>query len=216
MALENKKAEAVLLAGLRRGDPQAFTQLVDTYGGKIHALSRRYAKTEADAEDITQEIFIAVCKSIGAFRGEAALSTFIYRVALNHCLKHADRMRPDTLPFDDLPLTDDTHNPARHAEQRELAREVETALATLSDGHRDVVILHEMHGLTYSECAALLKVPVGTVKSRLSNAFVRLRERLSGYVHGDTADVDKAGVKMGGEKEPTTIGLLKRTAGGAP
>ena len=75
--------------------------------------------------------------------------------------------------------------PAQCAEQNELKERIETALSQLSEDHRQVVILHEMHGLTYSECAEALGVPVGTVKSRLFNAFRRLRSSLGGYVLGE-------------------------------
>ena len=174
---------------MQRGDGAAFAEFVDRYGGRVHGLARRYARCEADAEDLTQEIFVEVCRAIGGFRGEAALSTWVYRVALNHCLKHQGRLKPESVPFDDLPFADDSGDPARRAVQRELADRVEDALSTLTDGHREVVILHEMHGLTYAECAEVMGIPVGTVKSRLSNAFGRLRERLGRYVRGEEEEI---------------------------
>jgi RNA polymerase sigma-70 factor (ECF subfamily) len=196
---QGSSEEKILLAGMRRGDPAAFTRLVDTYGGKIHALVRRYASTEADAEDITQESLIEICRSIGSFRGESALSTFIYRIAVNRCLKYRERQQrlPEgSVSLDGLPFAaDDTQDPMRQATRNELAQEVNSALRTLSEGHREVVILHEMHGLTYAECADVLKVPIGTVKSRLFHAFARLRERLSGYVRGEECPL------LSGEKE---------------
>lgn len=179
-----KAEEARCLAGLRRGDAAAYGWLLDTFGGRVHGLARRYTRSEADAEDLTQEIFLALHASLPKFRGEAALSTFIYRVAMNHCLKHRARQRPESVPYDDLPLASpEQQRPDRVAAQGELASTVEAALATLSLDHRDVVVLHELHGLTYAECATILGVPVGTVKSRLFNAFKRLRGQLEGYVH---------------------------------
>lgn len=180
-------AEQKHLRDLRRGDPNAFAAFVDAHGPTVHRLSRRYAATEADAEDLTQEIFVALSQALPGFRGDAKLSTWVYRVALNHCIKHAQRRRPDPLPLDDrLPCADgDGGSPHQYAARRELSRRVEDALNVLSDGHREVVVLHEMHGLTYAECADVLGIPVGTVKSRLSNAFVRLRERLGSYVMGE-------------------------------
>lgn len=174
-----------LVRKMQCGDAAAFTEFVDRFGARIHALSRRYSPTEADAEDLTQEIIVAVCKGIGGFRGDSALSTWVYRVAMNRCLKRAQRVTPDSVPFDDLPLCDERHDPVRHATRRELSERVDAALDTLSDGHREVVILHEIHGLTYAECASVLGIPVGTVKSRLSNAFGRLRVQLARYVRGD-------------------------------
>lgn len=183
-----------LVRQMQSGKADAFERFVDAYGGRVHGLTRRYARTEADAEDLTQEVFVDLCRGIANFRGEAALATWVYRVALNHCLKYQGRLRPEGVDLDglagaDAASTDADSDPLRHAARRELADRVEDALAGLTPGHRDVVILHEMHGLTYAECATILSIPVGTVKSRLSNAFGRLRGRLSDYVLGTEAAV---------------------------
>ena len=168
--------------------PGAWAAFVDTYGPRLHRLARRYAPCEADAEDLTQEVFVALYQSLSSFRGEASLATWSYRVALNHCLKHAAKARPITVPYDearDQPAPD-MSSPAHQSARRELSGQIETALEHLSPSHRDAVILHELHEMTYAECAAVLGVPVGTVKSRLSTAFRRLRESLGGYVLSDT------------------------------
>lgn len=170
---------------IRTGDRGAFEEFLDAYGGRVHRLARRYARAETDAEDLTQEIFLDLYRCIGSFRGESQLGTWVYRVAVNHCLKHRARVRPESLPLDESQAGQDWQSdPARCAQKRELSEQVRSALDDLSPLHRDVVILHELHGLTYGECAALLDVPVGTVKSRLSNAFRRLRDSLGGYVLG--------------------------------
>ncbi len=169
------------------GDPGAFAAFVDGYGPRLHRLVRRYTACEADAEDLTQEIFVDLYRSMAGFRGASALATWTWRVALNHCRKHAGRARPATVPYDEAlgEREAEEHGPARHAARRELSEQVHAALDGLSPEQRDVVILHEMQELTYRECAAILQVPEGTVKSRLSYAFRRLRETLSGYVLPD-------------------------------
>jgi RNA polymerase sigma-70 factor (ECF subfamily) len=173
--------ERQLIARLQAGNAQAFTELVDAYGGRVHNLARRYCRTAVDAEDLTQDIFVDICRGIGQFRGDSSLGTWIYRIALNHCLKAQGRTRPEPLDLDAEPaLQTEEGNPHRCLAQRE----VDDALFALTPGHRDVVILHELHGLTYAECAAVMGIPVGTVKSRLSNAFGRLRTCLSDYVLG--------------------------------
>lgn len=168
------------------GDRRAVEEFVDLYSGRVQALARRYADG-TDAEDLTQEIFVDLFRSAGSFTGKSQFSTWVYRVAINHCLRHRERARPPMLPYDDaLRFTASlVGNPAQCAARGELSDKVYDALDTLTAEHRAVVILHEMHGLTYTECAEALGVPVGTVKSRLSNAFRRLRERLSGYVTGE-------------------------------
>lgn len=173
---------------IQNRDPGAWAAFVDTYGPRLHRLARRYAACEPDAEDLTQEIFVALYQSMAGYRGESSLATWSYRVALNHCLKHTAKTKPTTVPYDDAreEPAPESNGPAYQAGRRELSGQIETALDSLSPSHRDAVILHELHEMTYAECAAMLGVPVGTVKSRLSTAFRRLRATLSGYVLSDT------------------------------
>jgi len=178
--------ETRIIARIKQGDKKAFAEFVDAYGAKIHRLARRYASLPADAEDLTQEIFLELYRGMGGFRGESALSTWVYRVAVNRCLRYCQRERK----ADDMELNEDTQapadwrtDPAQFAANRELGEQVQDALHCLSPGHQDVVVLCEMHGLTYKECADALNIPVGTVKSRLSNAFRKMRVILNGYVN---------------------------------
>lgn len=97
-------SEKQLVQAMQRGDPQAFTRFVDDYGGRVHRLVRRYVDNATDAEDVTQEIFCDLYRSIGRFRGESALTTWVYRVAVNHCLKHRQRKPGDTLAYDEQTL----------------------------------------------------------------------------------------------------------------
>jgi RNA polymerase sigma-70 factor (ECF subfamily) len=179
--------ERQLIRRILVGDRQAYAQFVDAYGSRVYRLVRRSARTETDAEDLTQEIFMDLYQGFRRFRGDSSLSTWVYRVALNHCLKHQERRCPEALTYEDAlhAEVDPASGPDRCAVQRELADQVQSALEDLGPLHRDVVVLHELHGLTYGECAEALGVPVGTVKSRLSHAFRRLRESLRGYVFSE-------------------------------
>lgn len=169
------------------GNRDAFAAFVDTHGPRLLRLARRYAACEADAEDLTQEIFVALYRGMANFRGDSTLSTWAYQVALNHCRKHLARKPTATLTLDDSRDVPEgvLHDPAHRAAVGELSSQVHLALDGLTPEHRDVVILHELHEFTYAECAAVLKVPIGTVKSRLSYAFRRLRGSLDAYVHSD-------------------------------
>ena len=103
---------------------------------------------------------------------------------MNHCLEYRRKKRLDVVPYDEeiqLQCTNWESDPVAVAQKQELSEKVEAAINSLSPMHRDVVVLHELQGLTYQEVAATLNVPVGTVKSRLSNAFKRLREQLGSY-----------------------------------
>jgi RNA polymerase sigma-70 factor (ECF subfamily) len=182
------RSEKELIRRMQQGDRRAFEAFIDAYGARVHRLARRYVANPSDAEDLTQEIFADLYRSIGGFRGDAALATWVYRVAVNRCLRHCQRHRGNDLPYEDQraqPDDDWRTDPAQSAAKRELADRVQGALRELSPPHQEIVILHELHGLTYQECASVLDIPVGTVKSRLSNAFRRLRESLSGYILGE-------------------------------
>lgn len=174
-----------LIRRIQAGDRQAFETLLDAYETRVYRLALRFTDNVSDAEDVTQDIFLGVYRGLAHFRGEAALGTWIYRVAMNHCLEYRRKRRLECVPYDsDLTLIsqDWREDPVESADKRELSAQVEAAIASLSPLHRDVVVLHELQGMTYQEVASALNVPVGTVKSRLSNAFRRLRERLGGYV----------------------------------
>jgi len=178
-----------LVRRIQAGDRQAFETLLDTYEARVYRLALRFTNSIPDAEDVTQEIFLGVYKSIGNFRGHSALSTWIYRIAMNHCLEYRRKRKLDSVPYnEDLTLIshDWREDPVESADKRELATRIDAALSRLSPQHRDVIVMHELQGLTYQEVATALNVPVGTVKSRLSNAFRRLRDLLAGYVYEGT------------------------------
>ena len=183
------RADQLLVQRLQKGERKAFEELLDTYETRVYRLALRFTGNVSDAEDVTQEIFLGVHKSIGNFRGNAALGTWIYRVAMNHCLEFRRKRQLDSIPYEDeltLVTSDWRDDPVQSADKQELTAKVEAALNCLPPHHRDVIVLHELQGLTYQECATTLNVPVGTVKSRLSNAFRRLRDLLGGYVYEGT------------------------------
>lgn len=174
-----------LVRRIQAGDRAAFEALLDRYEARVYRLALRFTDSVSDAEDVTQEIFLGIYKGLANFRGNAAPGTWIYRVAMNHCLEFRRKRKLDSVPYEEelmIPSRDWREDPEESASKGELADRIEAALQCLSPQHRDVIILHELQGLTYQEVAAALNVPVGTVKSRLSNAFRRLRDLLGGYV----------------------------------
>lgn len=177
---------------IARGERAAFEEFLDRYGERVHRLVRRSVPHSADAEDVIQEIFLDLYRGMANFRGESSLATWVYRVALNHCLRYGEKQHSaqsrQTNEEHDEPA-DQSADPAKHTARRELQGTVHRAVDALSPAHREVIVLHELHGLTYGECAAVLNVPVGTVKSRLSNAFQRLRQSLGDYVLGESETI---------------------------
>ena len=183
------REEQKLIQRIQAGERRAFEELLDAYEARVYRLALRFTGTVADAEDVTQEIFLGVYNGLRRFRGDSALGTWIYRVAMNHCLEFRRKRRLETIPYEEeltLATADWRDDPFASAQHRELSQKVEAAINSLSPLHRDVIVLHELQGLTYQEVADALNVPVGTVKSRLSNAFRRLRDVLGGYVREGT------------------------------
>jgi RNA polymerase sigma-70 factor (ECF subfamily) len=183
------REERELVQRIQTGDRQAFEALLDAYETRVYRLALRFTDNVPDAEDVTQEIFLAIYRGLGRFRGNSALGTWIYRIAMNHCLEYRRKRRLESIPYDEeltLASSDWREDPVQAADRQELSAKVEAAINCLSPQHRDVIVLHELQGLTYQEVATMLNVPVGTVKSRLSNAFRRLRDLLGGYVYEGT------------------------------
>ena len=180
--------ERKLVTELKAGNREAFERLLDLYEDKVYGLVHGMVGA-VDADDIAQDALIEICKAVVSFRGDSSLATWVHRVAVNVCLEHRRKRHPLFVPFEDeLAEPDPQAGPSEALERGEVKGSVDAAIGSLSDLHRDVVILHELQGLTYAECAKALGCPVGTVKSRLSNAFVKLRELLqSCTVEGEVA-----------------------------
>ena len=131
------------------------------------------------ASDASQETFVTAQRRLAEFEGRSELKTWLFGIALNHCRNLARKRKPE-VPVDWL--ADTTSEPVvdgmgRQVIDREVLR---GALSKLSEEHREVVLMHEVDGLTYQEAADLLGIPVGTVKSRLHHAFLNLRAALCG------------------------------------
>jgi RNA polymerase sigma-70 factor (ECF subfamily) len=127
--------EKRLLKKLQGGDRCAFEELVDQFETRIYRLAMRYANSVSDAEDLTQEVFIGIFRNIGGFRGASSLSTWIYRVAVNHCLEYRRKKRLDCVPYEEelgLAATSRREDPEQAATMTELCDEVEKALEKLA------------------------------------------------------------------------------------
>lgn len=172
--------ERKLIAELRAGSREACERLLDLHQDRVYNLVHRMVGP-SDAEDVAQDALVEICRSVGNFRGDASLATWVHRVAVNVCLEHRRKRRPEVVPFEEEFAESDADpqvGPPEALELSEVKGSVDAAISRLPELHRDVVILHELQGLTYAECARALGCPVGTVKSRLSNAFGKLRELL--------------------------------------
>jgi RNA polymerase sigma-70 factor (ECF subfamily) len=171
-----------LLRRLRSGSRPAFEALLDRCERRVYNLACRMLGDRTEAEDATQEIFLEVHRALPRFRGDSRLDTWVHRIAVNVCLQRRRKRALPTVSLPDAELPSEDEDPFQAAVQGELKSVMERALERLPEGQRDVVLLHGVQGLSYAEVAQVLECPVGTVKSRLSGAFRRLRQMLGGYV----------------------------------
>lgn len=162
-----------ILAGCRNGVRSAHQDLYDRFHRKVYGLAVRLAG-RAEADDLTQEIFLRVFAGIGGFRGTAGFSTWLYRVAVNECLRflRAARPGPDRLVFE--PASRETA-PGRCLEQAEA---LEFALEQLEPSLRAVFLLRHCEELDYKQISAVLGIPISTAATRLGRARNELRRLL--------------------------------------
>jgi RNA polymerase sigma-70 factor (ECF subfamily) len=172
------RSDEELIEAVGAGDRRAFRALYRRYRGAIYAFLRRRTGDSAVAEDLCQEVFMAVLDVSKRWEPRAKVSTLIYRIAANQ-LGKSRRRAPQSSFDEDQDHTAQTRGPEQEASSTEQARLVRGALARLDDDQRVVLVLHQYHGLSYAEVAEVLEIPVGTVRSRISRAKAALRKDLA-------------------------------------
>ncbi len=148
--------------------------LYHRYRRRVYGLASRIAGPE-DADEVAQEAFVRILRGLPKFRGDAALGTWIYRLAVNAALTHVTR-KPRFA--DGEGIIDSLPAPQAAARDPGLSARLERALGALPGGYRAVLVLHDVEGLSHEECAAILGCRVGTSKSQLHKARARMRELL--------------------------------------
>ena len=168
------------------GDQTAFEELVRLYEKRVLALTSRMCRNPEDAAEAAQEAFLSAWQGLRFFRGDSSFSTWQYRLASNACVdllrregRHQAAAGPSLNDEDvNLDVPDTAVTPHEAAERRELREQIEEGLQALSPDHRQVLILREMHQLSYEEISTTLSLDVGTVKSRISRGRKQLRNFL--------------------------------------
>ena len=190
--------ERQLIGRMQAGDSSAVSELASTYGPRIQQLAFRYVKNWEDAEEVTQDVLLKVYKKIDAFCGDAALSSWIYRITFNTAMSRLRRGRMARLaevqpaetaggessdratqePADWSSLADD------QVLRGEMRKRLVVALKTLPTVYRIPVILRDIHGLSTEEASTVLHVKPQTLKSRLHRGRLILREALADFAGG--------------------------------
>ncbi len=188
--------ETRLVRRLRDREERAFREMVDEYGDRVFNLTYRMLGSREEAEDLAQEVFITVFKSIDTFRGDSKFSTWLYRITANHCknrIKYlARRHERGKAELDEraegaadgpsLASPRPSPRPDLQMEGAEMERVLQEAIAELEEEQRILVILRDVEDLSYEEICAITELPEGTVKSRLHRARLALRKKLLKHV----------------------------------
>jgi RNA polymerase sigma-70 factor (ECF subfamily) len=190
--------ERSLLRRLRDRDERAFRELVQEHRDRVYNITFRMLGNRAEAEDVAQEVFIAVFKTIETFREESKFSTWLYRIAVNHCknrIKYlARRHDRDRDELDETTTGNGVNgtigapmpsSPQKALESAQMEKLMQDAIATLDEDQRIVVVLRDVEDLSIEEICKITELPDGTVKSRLHRARLVLRKRLQRHGIGD-------------------------------
>jgi len=175
------------------GSKESIGQLLAGYAPTIHRFALRMCRDPEDARDVVQETMLAAARSLGDFRAESSLTTWLFTIARSFCIK-ARRLRsgqPEkllSLESEDVePMPSRAAAPDEAAGERELGRALEAAIDALDPMYREVLLLRDVEGLTAPEVASVLGIGVDAVKSRLHRARMAVRERLAPLLHADAA-----------------------------
>ena len=179
-----------LVERCKTGDRNAFRTLVERHQTTVFNTVVGVVKDPDEADDLTQEIFVKVYRSLGRFMGDSLFSVWLYRIAVNQSLDRlkSRKRRPSTISIEDTAgnvdvewdalFVDAAPNAAEVYEETLLQEAIHRVLRSLAPDHRVVITLKDIEGLSQEEIAAILNCPVGTVKSRLTRAREALKERL--------------------------------------
>jgi RNA polymerase sigma-70 factor (ECF subfamily) len=193
--------ERQLIAGLRSGDEGAVQELADRYSSRIFQLAMRYMKNREDAEEVTQDVLMKVYRKVDAFRGDAALSSWIYRITFNTAMSRLRSTRVSRATEQEherfltaqgdheqsRPLRDPadwSRMPDEAVLRAQLRQAVAAAIDELPEIYRAPVVLRDIEGLTTEEASTRLKVKDQTLKSRLHRGRLMLRQKLQSFTDG--------------------------------
>jgi RNA polymerase sigma-70 factor (ECF subfamily) len=200
--MRESTAHDVLLERLQAGDERALADLAETFGSKIYQLAFRYLRNREDAEEVTQDVLYKVFRKVGEFRGDAALSSWIYRITFNAAMSRLrtaryqreqdqdrqavafegdarpERSRPDVADWSKLP--------DEHVLRSQLRHRVLRAIVALPAIYRAPVMLRDIQGMSTEEASAMLRVKDQTLKSRLHRGRLILRKQLAEFAGGLT------------------------------
>jgi RNA polymerase sigma-70 factor (ECF subfamily) len=199
---DRQPEDAELLSRLQAGDETALQELAETYSSKIYQLAFRYLRNKEDAEEVTQDVLFKVYRKVAAFRGDAALSSWIYRITFNSAMSRLRTVKYQRSQAEDMQLASTDGEELTPASRREIAdwsdmadeqvfrsqlrRKVFRAVLALPAIYRAPVVLRDLQGMSTEEASAMLRVKDQTLKSRLHRGRLILRKQLADFAGGLT------------------------------
>ncbi len=202
MRKPQSQTDITLLARLKARDETALDDLIDAYGSKVFQLALRYLHNKEDAEEVTQDVLYKVYRKVGAFRGDAALSSWIYRITFNAAMSRLRTARYQRSQAEEAPVVSsegdvlmptarrDVADWSNMADERvfraQLRRRVFHAILALPAIYRAPVVLRDIQGMSTEEASAMLRVKDQTLKSRLHRGRLILRRQLADFAGGLT------------------------------
>lgn len=179
-------SDELLVARAQENDPAAFKQLVDKHKTKIYYTACRLTGNHSDADDLAQETFIRAYRGLGKFKGQSSFSTWLHRILINCCMDlwRKRKQRGNDIQFDEALLLEDRGRVAARdaAELSELQSAVAEAIESLPSKHRMALVLHEFDNLAHEEIARVMGCSVGTARSRLHYARMKMQQKLRRFV----------------------------------
>lgn len=174
-------SDLILAQSAAKGDMKSFEELYNRHHRRVYSLCLRMLQNTAEAEDLTQEVFIQLYRKIGSFRGDSAFTTWLHRLTVNQVLMH---FRKRTVKFEKtteegetpVQIVPGTENQGKMPIVDKIA--LENAIAQLPQGYKNVFVLHDVEGYEHEEVARILGCSVGTSKSQLHKARLKMRKLL--------------------------------------
>lgn len=180
--------ETETLARAQAGDHYAFAQIYSLHKRRIYSLCLRMVGSIAEAEDLTQEVFLQLHRKISTFRGDSAFSTWLHRMAINVVLMHLRRKGLSLISLDEAMEPVPEEGPGRSFGAPDLTQAgaidrlaLESAVSSLPAGYRLIFVLHDIEGYEHNEIASMLDCSIGNSKSQLHKARLKLRDTLRTY-----------------------------------
>jgi RNA polymerase sigma-70 factor (ECF subfamily) len=207
MSVTTEPTDPELLDRMSSGDREALAIIFRRHHGTVYRFSRQMLGSKEAAEDVTQDVFVALTRSAGRFNpAVASLSTYLYGIARNLVLQRYKRSRArlevsiDAIDGGDLAAFATSSDPADALSRAQATRQLRMAILRLPIHYREVVVLCELNGLSYEDAAVVAGCPVGTVRSRLSRARQILIERCRTMLIADRAESQEPRAKAKGTK----------------